>query len=98
MYNLCVQIIRGEIMKAFNFKVLKGLINHYQNCVCYILFNETIKDKNKAIETLNDDFDALMDEIVECETLDELRLLTDRPLTYYCSQYDLELLVGAIEE
>lgn len=85
-------------MKTFNFKVIKGLINHYQNCVCNILMDETIDNKNKAIESLNDDFDMLMDELSECGASDELRLLTDRPLTYYCGKYDLELLVSAFEE
>ena len=84
-------------MKTFNFKVLKGFINHYQNCVCYILMNEPNENKAEAIEKLNDDFDELMNEISECESLDELMLLTDRPLTYYCSQYDLELLAAMLD-
>ena len=84
-------------MKTFNFKVLKGLINHYQNCVCHILMNESNENKTKAIEKLNDDFDELMNELAECECLDELMLLTDRPLTYYCSQYDLELLAAILD-
>ena len=86
-----------KIMKTFNFKVLKGLISHYQNCICYVLMNETIENKAKAIEKLNDDFDELMNELGECESLDELMLLTDRPLAYYCSQYDLELLFSILD-
>ena len=83
-------------MEKINFKVLKGLINHYQNCVCYILMSISIEDKSKSIEELNDDFDILMDEVKHCEALDELNLSTDRPLTYYCGKYDLELLLSTI--
>ena len=84
-------------MEKFNFKALKGLINHYQICVCNILMNEPDENKTEALEKLNDDFDELMNELAECECLDELMLLTDRPLTYYCSQYDLELLAAILD-
>ena len=59
--------------------------------------DEAIENKAEAIEKLNDDFDELMNELGECESLDELMLLADRPLTYYCSQYDLELLAAMLD-
>ena len=85
-------------MNKFNYKVIKGLVNHYQNCVAHILMDQSIKDKNKAIEELNDDFDTLMDEVEECESLDEVRLCADRPITYYCSIVDWELLISSFED
>ena len=78
-------------MKDIKIEVLKALINHYQNCIIYILNGECgYADKHEALIDLMEDFRNVCFEIKNGCDLDEIDLNIDRPITYLCFVKDLE--------
>ena len=72
-------------MKTIKFNLSNSLLNVYKECIHNILIHNLIKDKNKVITNLNNDFNELIKEIKETKPLKKVSLKKHYVITTYCS-------------
>ena len=85
-------------MKILKFNLSNSLLNVYKECIHNILIHNLIKDKNKVIDNLNNDFNELMKEIKDTKSLKKVSLKKHYVITTYCNWKELSELIDNIRK